>query len=97
MTTKNTQELVEIELSYDLSISRPSANKETGELSFKSYNCNPNGVNVKVKVPVEATTSKDKLTEYIEEQYSENFCEIVCPFNINIWDEDKKAFRFELD
>ena len=38
--------------------------------------------------------SKDKLEEYIQEQYSENFCDMVCPSNINIWDEDKEKFRF---
>ena len=93
MTTANAVEMVEIELSYDLYIDRPSANKE-GQLTFKSYNCNPQGVNVKLKVPVEATTSKQKLEEYIQEQYSENFCDMVCPSNINIWDEDKEKFRF---
>ena len=87
---------VEIELSYDLSTSRPAANAN-GELTLKDYDCNPFGEYVKVRVPVEATTSKTKLEEYIQEEYSNNFREMVCPSNINIWDEEKGEFRFPFD
>ena len=100
MTINTPKELVEIELSYDCSGSvparysltpnelkeYPSLKYKEGTLTFKDFNMNPNGVSIKVNVPVEATTSKQALQDYIDKEREDHCAEFATISNVNIWD-----------
>ena len=94
--TKEKNELVEVQLTYELPVYAPYAT-EDGQLAYKKH------VNVgqcfKVKVPAYATESKKALNKFLQQEY-EDQCGCVYPEHANIWVDDDNhehggEFKFE--
>ena len=65
-----------------------------GTLTFKETELNGDMRSIKIKVPVEATTSKTALKDYILEEYRNSDCDIASLNEFNIWDEKQEKFLF---
>lgn len=87
MTTTTATKMVEIQLTYDLTIGKP-IRREDGTLGFEEEQVDPYHPAIKVLVPEEATASRAALTEYVRNEYQRSDTDIGCLDYINIWDTD---------
>ena len=96
---KDRNELVEVELTFELPVYIPNQGFE-GNLYFKKTNVAPTET-LKVKIPAYATESKEALENYLQNAYEQNGYDMYCPQDANIWvsngnDKNKGgAFKFE--
>ena len=84
--TKEECERIGFELGWD--------KEYEGKLTFREQELNPDMRSIKVKVPLEATTSKTALKDYILEEYRNSDCDIASLNHLNIWDEEKERYLF---
>ena len=85
--TLNKEDLVEIDLHFELPIHIPAADKE-GKLIYKKKDVAPvNGV--KVKVPAYAAESVEALEKFLQQEYEDNCIDMYCPTHPNIWVGDE--------
>ena len=85
--TKETTELVEVMLHFELPVYIPAVGSN-GELTYKKTDVAPeNGL--KVKVPAYALESEKALTSYLRQNYEDECCDIVNFQHPNYWVEDK--------
>ena len=87
MTTTTATKMVEIQLTYDLTIGKP-IRREDGTLGFEEEQVDPYHPAIKVLVPEEATASRAALTEFVRNEYQRSDTDIGCLDYINIWDTD---------
>ena len=96
-TIKNPEDLVEVNLSWDIKANIPYADKE-GRLRFREKLITPDAQELIVKLPKEVVDDKEKLTAYLQNLH-EGYGDLPSYTNINIWDADKEhkdggTFRF---
>ena len=96
-TIKNPEDLVEVNLSWDVRANIPYADEE-GRLRFINEQITPDAQELIVKLPKEVVDDKEKLTAYLQNLH-EGYGDLPSYENINIWDEDKEhknggTFRF---
>ena len=85
MTTTTATKMVEIQLTYDLTIGKP-IRREDGTLGFEEEQVDPYHPAIKVLVPEEATASRQALTDYVRKEYQRSDTDIGYLNYINIWD-----------
>ena len=96
-TIKNPEDLVEVNLSWDVRANIPYADEE-GRLRFINEQITPDAQELIVKLPKEVVDDKEKLTAYLQNLH-EGYGDLPSYENINIWDADKEhknggTFRF---
>ena len=96
-TIKNPEDLVEVNLSWDVRANIPYADEE-GRLRFINEQITPDARELIVKLPKEVVDDKEKLTAYLQNLH-EGYGDLPSYTNINIWDADKEhkdggTFRF---
>ena len=96
-TIKNPEDLVEVNLSWDVRANIPYADEE-GRLRFQNEQITPDAAELIVKLPKEVVDDKEKLTAYLQNLH-EGYGDLPSYTNINIWDADKEhkdggTFRF---
>ena len=99
-TIKNPEDLVEVNLSWDIKANIPYADKE-GRLRFQEKQITPDAQELIVKLPKEVVDDKEKLTAYLQNLHEE-YGDLPSYENINIWDEDNEhpsggTFRFGMN
>jgi len=99
-TIKNPNDLVEVNLSWDVRANIPYADEE-GRLRFQNEQITPDAAELIVKLPKEVVDDKEKLTDYLHNLH-ESYGDLPSYTNINIWDEDKEhptggTFRFGMN
>ena len=87
MTTTTATKMVEIQLTYALTIGKPIRRKN-GTLGFEEEQVDPYNKAIKVLVPEEATASRQALTDYVRKEYHTSETDIGYLNYINIWDTD---------
>ena len=95
--TNNPEDLVEVNLTWDIKANIPYADKE-GILRFEEEQITPDAQELKVKLPKEVVKDKETLEKFLSEQHDD--WGIYPSYDqINIWDGDKEhptggTFRF---
>ena len=85
MTTTTATKMVEIQLTYDLTIGKP-IRREDGTLGFEEQQVDPYNKAIKVLVPRVATSSRQALTDYVRKEYQRSDTDIGYLNYINIWE-----------